>query len=127
MLNFANVNEARTNWRPLLHATLHPYAQTLITSAEINSNGPVTVKCVVHTINQHLWNTLYGYGNEESIGFKAGQMPLVYDPMSVIVYGYASYTGVSVPIVDVLRVVGALARLMGIDAWHGDVEDGNHS
>jgi len=72
VLKFANVNEAHPNWRPLLHATLIPYAQKLISSAKINNNGPVTVECVVHTINQHLWTTLYGCSNENSIVFKAG-------------------------------------------------------
>ena len=124
VINFANVNEARSNWRPLFHSTLASIAENLA------ANG-AEVERVVHTVNQNLWTAFYknrnSDGEKASIAFKSGQTPLVYDPMSVIVYGYASCTGVSIVLVDALRALGIPARLAGTDAWHGDLENGNHS
>merc|ERR1712072_1226485 len=61
------------------------------------------------------------------IKFKGEQTPLIYDPMSVIDYGYASCTGLSILLVDALRSVGVPARIAGTPAWHGNVSDGNHN
>ena len=47
----------------------------------------------------------------EAIRFKSDQTPLVYDPLSTILFGYASCTGVSIAYVDALRTLGVPARL----------------
>ena len=63
----------------------------------------------------------------EAIRFKSDQTPLVYDPLSTILFGYASCTGVSIAYVDALRTLGVPARLAGTPAWHGKPEAGNHN
>lgn len=45
--------------------------------------------------------------------------PRVYDPMSTLLFGYASCTGVSILYVDALRSIGVPARVTGTPAWHG--------
>jgi len=44
---------------------------------------------------------------------------MIYDPMSIINFGYASCTGVSILYVDALRSVGIPARVAGTPAWNG--------
>ena len=44
----------------------------------------------VRTVNEYVWERGY-LGNE--VVFKSSQTPLIYDPMSTIVFGYASCTG----------------------------------
>ena len=118
--SFGNVNEARNNWRPLFHdALLQSVIQPLI-SMENNA----TVEQVIRAVNQNLWDQFY---TKETIYFKSGQTPLIYDPMSIIAYGYASCTGVSIFLIDALRTVGIPARLAGTAAWNGKEENGNHS
>ena len=119
--SFANVNEARNNWRPLFHDTLQNIIQPLIS----NGNGKnITVEHIVQTINQEMWDK---FNTQEPIYFKSGQTPLIYDPMSIITYGYASCTGLSIFLIDALRTVGIPARLAGTPAWNGKEENGNHS
>ena len=55
------------------------------------------------------------------------QTPLIYDPMSVILFGYGSCTGISITYADALRTLGIPARLVGTPAWHGRQADGNHN
>jgi hypothetical protein len=47
--------------------------------------------------------------------------------MSVITFGFASCTGVSILYVDALRSVGVPARLVGTPAWKGVASNGNHN
>merc|ERR1712070_249815 len=75
-------------------------------------------------LNAHLWSALRP---ENPIVFRSEQTPLIYDPMSTMIFGYASCTGVSILYVDALRSVGVPARLVGTPAWHGVVDDGNHN
>jgi hypothetical protein len=63
----------------------------------------------------------------DPIVFKAGQTPLVYDPMSIMLFGYGSCTGLSILLIDALRCTGIPARLVGTPAWHGDAKNGNHN
>ena len=49
------------------------------------------IETLVHVINEHLWKRSY-LGND--VVFKSSQTPLIYDPMSTIVFGYASCTGI---------------------------------
>ena len=52
---------------------------------------------------------------------------MIFYPMSTMVFGYASCTGISILYVDALRSVGIPARLVGTPAWHGKENDGNHN
>lgn len=120
--SFANVNEARTNWRPLFHDMVKPIIHDILKSKE---GG--TVKQVVAALNDQIWTIAASYSNSESIIFRHGQTPLIYDPMSILIFGYASCTGLSIFLVNLLRTVGIPARLAGTAAWNNKEEDGNHS
>jgi len=101
---------------------------------------------VVILINEQLWTLLGKYHPTTSttststtttttttsfqiqpIYFKSGQTPLIYDPMSIISYGYASCTGLSILLINALRTFGIPSRLVGTPAWNGEVENGNHN
>ena len=116
VLNYANVNEARSNWRPLLHSVVEPMVN--VTSENIRD--------VVRVVNTKLWKAL-ARRDGECIVFQSGQTPLIFDPMSVIAFGYASCTGLAILFVDALRAAGVPARLVGTPAWHGHREEGNHN
>ena len=118
ILSFACTNEARTNWRPLFTDVV----KKLINDA----NDVQQVEDVVELISKELWSAL-SPNPEKPIHFVAGQTPLIFDPMSVIAYGYASCTGMSIVLVFALRAAGIPARLVGTPAWNGDVEKGNHN
>lgn len=117
VLNYANTNEARTNWRPLLAAVVEPLVQKY--RAESASD-------VVKILNTHLWTEL-APEHSDSIVFVSGQTPLIYDPMSVIAFGYASCTGLAILFVNALRAAGVAARVSGTPAWHNERNDGNHN
>ena len=132
VLPFAVVNEARTHWRPIIHDAIQPTLQRLLDT----SNS--TIEDVVREVNKDLWTALgkltvsYNDRGEEYIQtdpivFKAGQTPLVYDPMSIMQFGYGSCTGLSILLIDALRCAGIPARLCGTPAWNGYVERGNHN
>jgi transglutaminase-like putative cysteine protease len=70
---------------------------------------------------------LFGKSPASPIIFVSGQTPLIYDPMSIISYGYSSCTGLAILLICALRSVGIPARLVGTPAWHGNVDEGNHS
>ena len=50
----------------------------------------ITMEDIVAVINDNLWQRHY-LGND--VVFKSSQTPLIYDPMSTIVFGFASCTG----------------------------------
>jgi len=116
---YASVNEARTNIRPLLSEAMG----SIIDAAD---ERPTDIAGVVSLINSNMWkeetNNL-----GKTVVFKSSQTPLIYDPMSTLVYGYASCTGVSILFVDALRSVGVPARVAGTPAWNGVYENGNHN
>jgi len=115
---YAHVNEARNNWRPFLTKVVNEIL------AENPDGPPVGVPDVVHLINDNLWSSGV-LGNK--ITFKSSQTPLIYDPMSTIVFGYASCTGVSILFADSLRAAGVPARVAGTPAWNQVVSHGNHN
>jgi hypothetical protein len=116
VLPYANVNEARNNWRPLLYRLLAPL---------VAGDNVTTLEDAADAINAGMWKAL---GREDKpIVFKSEQTPLIYDPMSTIVYGFASCTGVSILYVDALRSVGIPARVVGTPAWNGKESNGNHN
>ena len=123
VVNFANVNEARTNWRPIFHDLVQPIIKPFLAKSDVQ----VSVKQIVQELNDKIWNAAASYSKSDSIQFKHGQTPLIYDPMSILLFGYASCTGLSIFFVNVLRTVGIPARLAGCSAWNGKIENGNHS
>jgi len=120
VLNYANVNEGRSNWRPFLWDILTPMVQDKMNTTE----KPLQLNDVVHLVNQKLWNSFAGH---ESISFHSGLTPLIFDPMSIIVYGYASCTGLAILLVSAFRTVGIPARIVGTPAWNGQTDHGNHN
>jgi len=129
--NFANVNEARSNWRAIFHEYLiQPILQPFL---QLHPNP--TIEDVVQLVNTHIWSqSMNDRGNSDGdnrnideITFKHGQTPLIYDPMSILIYRYASCTGLSIFLINALRTVGIPARMAGTPAWNGKIENGNHS
>lgn len=123
VLTFVCANESRTNWRPLFAETVGQLIKEMPASSRVED--------FVFEINQRIWTILGknhpGSNTTEPIFFKAGQTPLIFDPFSVLAYGYASCTGMSILLVFALRAAGIPARLAGTPAWNGSVEQGNHS
>eukprot|EP00934_Nitzschia_sp_Nitz4_P002849 Nitzschia sp. Nitz4//scaffold180_size44305//20700//22001//NITZ4_007239-RA/size44305-processed-gene-0.21-mRNA-1//-1//CDS//3329539467//2839//frame0 len=119
VLNFANLNEGRTNWRPLLVDALRFNESALWTSGQANLSSTVT------WVNQQLWSRLEPSG--KAIRFHSGQTPLIFDPMSIVAFGYASCTGTSILFANALRAVGVPARVAGTPAWYGNRTQGNHN
>lgn len=117
VLNYANVNEARTNWRPLVTESIASILKALPSDAETNT--------VLRALNTHLWEALAR--GSDPIFFKSGQTPLVFDPMSVVAFGYGSCTGLAILFVDALRAAGIPARVVGTPAWQGVRSNGNHN
>ena len=122
VLPFVNVDEARNNWRPIMKEALNPTLQNLLMMRK-----RLSVEEVVEAVNQSLWTAFKNINDGKKIEFRSGQTPLIYDPMSVILHGYASCTGLSIMFVDALRTSGIPARLAGTPAWNGKMENGNHS
>ena len=117
VLPYGIVNEPRNNWRPLL---------ANITKNILDNSGQdidnLNITDVFYLINNGIWNMF-----NKPIVFISSQTPLIYDPMSTIVFGYSSCTGLSIFLVDALRSVGIAARLVGTPAWNNDINNGNHN
>eukprot|EP00602_Paraphysomonas_sp_CaronLab_P005868 CAMPEP_0185038400 /NCGR_PEP_ID=MMETSP1103-20130426/33971_1 /TAXON_ID=36769 /ORGANISM="Paraphysomonas bandaiensis, Strain Caron Lab Isolate" /LENGTH=272 /DNA_ID=CAMNT_0027576803 /DNA_START=135 /DNA_END=953 /DNA_ORIENTATION=- len=118
VIPYANVNEGRSNWRPLMLEAVQSILATAGGDIEEYSASDVAL-----LINSALWSGVF----EKNITFMSNQTPLIYDPMSILAYGYASCTGVSIFYIDALRSVGIPARLSGTPAWNRLVENGNHN
>jgi len=121
VLPYANVNEARSDWRQLFWDTLT--AQPWVTALHNES----TLEEVAVAVNANVWRTLGNLTRGSPITFKSEQTPLIFDPLSTVLFGFASCTGISITFVDALRTLGVPARLVGTPAWHGKVDDGNHN
>lgn len=124
---FAVVTEPRTDHRPIFFDTLKDSLKQYERSS-IGNNTQSTqeqIKDVVKLINTRLW-ALMGRDSEKPIVFKASQTPRIYDPLSVIAYGYSSCTGLAIMLVSALRSVGIPARMAGTPAWYGDPSKGDH-
>jgi len=122
VLPYASVNEARTNWRQLLWDNLTPEIDQL----QIDYNDPNILKYIAIFLHSNIWKIL-APKNSDSIVFKSSQTPLIYDPMSTMLFGYASCTGMSILYIDALRTFGIPARLVGTPAWNGNDDNGNHN
>jgi transglutaminase-like putative cysteine protease len=114
VLNYANLNEGRTNWRPFLWNSLRVFL-----------NPDDTVQDVVKALNTDMWQILAPAGTD-CITFVPSETPLIFDPMSVLVFGHASCTGLAILFVTALRTAGVAARVAGTPAWHQEREGGNH-
>ena len=126
VLPYASVNEARTDWRQLLWDLLVGGAlgpQPWVTALPADSK----IEAVALAVNAHVWADLGALTGRKAVVFKSEQTPLIYDPLSTILFGYASCTGISLAYVDSLRTLGVPARLVGTPAWHGKPSDGNHN
>ena len=117
---YANVNEARSNWRPYFHEKIDSILQPFL------QNHTASIEDIIHALDEHVWS-IFSNDESRSIFFKSGQTPLIYDPMSILAFGYASCTGLSIFLIDILRTSGIPARLAGTNAWNGKRENGNHS
>eukprot|EP00438_Fugacium_kawagutii_P031944 Skav201885 [mRNA] locus=scaffold550:350235:355845:- [translate_table: standard] len=78
VLPYASVNEARSDWRPLLYQKLN-----------MANDASKSLGDVAMWVNQNLWSALNA---TKPIYFKAQQTPMIYDSMSAISFGYASCT-----------------------------------
>lgn len=117
VLSYASVNEARSNWRPLLYQRLQPL---------IDDNFTDDLTRAVLALNTGMWTTLAPAG-QESIVFVGGQTPLIFDTMSILAFGHASCTGLAILFINACRSLGIPARLVGTPAWHQDRAQGNHN
>lgn len=120
VVTYAHVNEARNNWRPYLTEVVDRILSDHLDITDTN----LEIEDLIRTINENMWVRSY-LGND--VVFKSSQTPLIYDPMSAIVFGFASCTGVSILFADALKSAGIPARVAGTPAWNGDPESGNHN
>jgi hypothetical protein len=123
VLPYASVNEARTDWRALLWRELTPLLNRSFAST-------ASLPAAATLINDQMWGAeVLGrfHGGDAPIRFQSDSTPVVFDPMSTMLFGFASCTGVSIMYVDALRTLGVPARLAGTPAWHGNASLGNHN
>ena len=90
VLPYANVNEARTDWRQLFTDAIQPMLANVANSTALED--------VALLINSKLWSTLGSQFSPRGapITFKSEQTPLIYDPLSTVLFGSASCTGISI-------------------------------
>lgn len=132
VLNYANLNEGRTNIRRLLWERLieplflHNSSSSITSSTADNDNEHRTVAETARILNAQMWQRLAPVGSE-CLVFVSSQTPAIFDPMSVLSFGFASCTGLAVLFVQALRAAGIPARVVGTPAWNGVREHGNHN
>ncbi len=137
VLNYANVNENRNNIRPYLNQYLIQPLFFPNSSSSPSAESPVvpllptksnhTMVDAIHLINTNMWCLLAPSRHADCIRFVSGQTPVIFDPMSVLTFGYGSCTGISILLVQALRTAGIPARLAGTPAWNQNVQHGNHN
>lgn len=127
VLNYAHLNEGRTSIRKLLR-------KRLIEPLLLPYQHTVTLMEAVRLINTNMWWMLSPHHNNNNnntnsltIQFVPGQTPAIFDPMSVLVYGYASCTGLAILLAEALRTAGIPCRVTGTAAWNGNRTHGNHN
>lgn len=108
ILPYANVTEKRDNWRRDFYNKFYNIAI---------AEG--SVQNAVKKLNQFVFDT-YNVRYHPTLREKPDQSP--YESIKI---GYASCTGLSILLVDVLRAVGIPARLAGIPSWPNT--GGNHT
>jgi len=120
VLPYGIVNEPRNNWRPLLSNV----TKEILDKQSNQDLDSLNISDVFYIINNEIWNM---FNNNKTIVFKSSQTPLIYDPMSTIVFGYSSCTGLSIFLIDTLRSIGIPSRLVGTPAWNDNINNGNHN
>lgn len=125
VLNYSNLNEARTNWRPLLNNKLRVLVENDDTKNDDSSSAMTTAE-TVQRLNAGMWKLL-APASTDCITFVSSETPLIFDPMSVLVWGHASCSGLAVLFVNALRAFGVAARVAGTPAWYQDRASGNHN
>jgi hypothetical protein len=136
VLNYGHLNEGRVNVRRLLRDRLIEPLLLLGRSTTTNNEDNYTnhnrtttslsLADTVRLINRSMWRMLAPTGTD-AIRFVAGQTPAIFDPASVLAFGYASCTGTSILFAEALRAAGIAARVAGTAAWNGQQENGNHN
>lgn len=114
VLPYGIVNEARNDWRPILSEVVSSVLDVM------KDLDDYILEDIILYINDNLWEGRFC----RNIVFKGQMTPLVYDTMSILAYGYASCTGLSVFLINALRSVGIPARLAGTPGWKGDPQNG---
>jgi hypothetical protein len=138
VLNYANVNENRNNIRPYIYEYLvqplfFPKSTTTTTTTTTSSHPEqlpeqnYTMTEAIRTINANMWRMLAPSKHTDCIRFVSGQTPIIFDPMSVLTFGYGSCTGISILLVQALRAAGIPSRLAGTPAWNQNIQHGNHN
>ena len=137
ILNYANVNENRNNIRPYIYEYLiQPLFLPKTTTPSSSSSPPpplqspvpnYTMTEAIWKINANMWRMLAPSKHTDCIRFVSGQTPIIFDPMSVLTFGYGSCTGISILFVQALRAAGIPARLAGTPAWNQNPQHGNHN
>jgi Transglutaminase-like superfamily len=124
VLNYSHLNEGRGNVRRLLRDRL---IEPLLLLSNNSTNRSLAETVLL--INQHMWKMLApaNGGATATIRFVAGQTPAIFDPLSVLAFGYASCTGTSILFGEALRAAGIPARVAGTAAWNGQIANGNHN
>ncbi|OQR85858.1 hypothetical protein ACHHYP_11268 [Achlya hypogyna] len=111
-------NEGRSDWRTLFS----PVVAAVLAAASAGWRDWTTAEAVA-TINAGIWGGAFG----KALAFQPQQTPRVYDVMSMLVFGHASCTGLSIFLVSALRSAGIACRLAGTPAWHRTPSAGNHN
>ena len=132
VLNYASLNEGRTSVRKLLRKRLVEPLFIDNNNNNSDNNENRTIAETVRILNTHMWTLLASSSSNDnnatsSIVFVAGQTPAIFDPTSVLAFGYASCTGLAILMVEALRTAGVPARVAGTAAWNGDRSKGNHN
>lgn len=114
VLPFQNLDEPVDNFRGALYAKLAPVARDKKTLREV--------------ADAVLPFAFAGFGDAyPALEFKGNNTPQVMAPVSeTLSKGYASCTGLSIFVTDVLRTVGVPARVVGTSAWNLET-GGNHN
>jgi len=115
VLNPFNVNEGRTNWRPHMWNKLSGLVEK-----------DMSIGDIVEILNTFMWKIL-APADADCITFVSSETPLIFDPMSVLVFGHASCTGLAILFSNALRTVGVPARVAGTPAWYQNRDAGNHN
>eukprot|EP00927_Polykrikos_kofoidii_P069015 TRINITY_DN6440_c0_g1_i1.p1 TRINITY_DN6440_c0_g1~~TRINITY_DN6440_c0_g1_i1.p1 ORF type:complete len:421 (+),score=27.54 TRINITY_DN6440_c0_g1_i1:96-1358(+) len=95
--------------------------------AESDASLSLSLEAAATRINEFMWRVLGPISSSTSIVFKSEQTPKIFDPLSTLLFGYASCTGISVTYVAALRAFGIPARVVGTPGWLGDARNGNHN
>jgi Transglutaminase-like superfamily len=128
VLNYSHLNEGRGNVRRLLRDRLIEPLLLLLSNNSTTTTNNRSLAETVLLINQHMWKILAPAAcGGATIRFVSGQTPAIFDPMSVLAFGYASCTGTSILFCEALRAAGIPARVAGTAAWHGQIANGNHN